>query len=558
MHCIVKQTVLLLLGLASLVALADDMPFSIIDAKGEPIPCEDQFVVMNYVRNVMGGGEESVTIQLNEDIALTETLDFSWVSRHMILDLNQHVLMASEENGGFDDCLLNIELESGRSFKLQNGTVTGARQNGAIRIAAGQRVLIESVTFKNNHCDGNQDMLWEGDVGGAIRCNSNLKLVGCTFCNNSCTTHGGAVGLYSNDYQSRYVIENCTFENNTAGEAGGALFIGCSGQIQNTIIRNNTVTGRDDGATVGQNDITVGQGGGVYLTRHGGVSYGDESEGFWWGRFEGPTMLIEEGVEITDNTASPQPGTAAQTNNLYLARNWNLYCNAAVMVSGDTNAETRVGLTLSTDNGDGVFTRLSTEEGGEAIDADFSAWFFGDKSWLRPTFDDEAGCLSLNDLRVAPGGEVTFKANSAEAAARLCVFWPPSDVAAALSEADKIAYSGMFAPVATLVTNKTWSVRFALTAEAKAALQKTVDDAQPVVLAAALAGRQAELDVLPGFYYTIKNGPTVSLGRNDAGKLATGPKLPLGVPVVEGSSAFFRTTVSELPIPAQGMETSDP
>ena len=58
------------------------------------------------------------------------------------------------------------------------------------------------------------------------------------------------------------------------------------------------------------------------------------------------------------------PGATVQTNNLYLSRNReSSYNNAAVLVSGGTWAETKVGLTLS--NEADVFTRTTNEEGGD-------------------------------------------------------------------------------------------------------------------------------------------------------------------------------------------------
>ena len=404
-------------------------------------------------------------------------------------------------------------------------------------------MTVKNVTFENNHCDGNLGDLWEGDVGGAIRCNSNLKLVGCTFRNNSCTTHGGAVGIYSNDYQSRFVIENCTFENNTADEAGGALFLGCSGRIQNTSIKNNKVTGREDGATEGQNETTAGQGGGVYLTRHGGVSYGDESEGFWWGRFEGPTVQIEEGVTITGNTGTVKKGETAQTNNLYLARHWNSYNNAAVLVAGDTCAETKVGLTLS--NEADVFTRTTNEEGGDWLQEDYSSWFFGDTSNRILVFDAAHGLMRLN-FRLPAGGAVECRAESAEEAIAQCVFTPADDVANNLSAAEKAEYETMFTAVATSTGENTWSVKFELTEAATNDLQESVNTAQTAVLGAMTDpdAKTATFAAKPGFYYAIEYGSNLNLGANTAGQMAKGPTVELDKPQMSAKCGFFRVKVS--------------
>lgn len=534
--------------LGSVMSTAWAGAMTIYSEWGDEIWCEDQYVAMNMLKNEAWQlGDGPVTIRLDEELALSETFDFSWIDRDITLDLNGKALTSDAKADWFSDELLNIELTEDHSFTLQDGTVSGAKSKGAVRIAAGQRVTVKNVTFENNHCDGNLGDLWEGDVGGAIRCNGNLKLVGCTFRRNSCTTHGGAVGIYSNDYQSRFVIENCTFENNTAVEAGGALFLGCSGRIQNTTITGNTVTGREDGSTKGQNETTAGQGGGVYLTRHGGVSFGDESEGFWWGRFEGPTVMIEEGVTITDNTAVRKKGASAQTNNLYLSRSSeNSYNNAAVMVSGDTRAKTRVGITLS--NECDVFSRTLNEENGEWLTDDYSSWFFGDVTGLRPVFDSENGVMRFI-MPVTPGETATCTAESAEEAAELCPFVPAEAVAQALGEDDKDAYVKMFAPVVKPVEGQenTWSVTYALTEEAENAVQATTNAALAKLLAA-ISADEVELDAIPGFYYAIEYAADLSLGCNDNGTLATASKLTLMMPKVSGPSAFFRLKASDLQI----------
>ena len=551
----ILKTVLctLVMGLVSSGVWAGSM--TIYTEKGNDIWCEDQSVAMDTLRKnpegVLGNGP--VTIRLDGDLALSETFDFSSIDRDITLDLNGNALKSDEGADWFADELLNIELlnqpdqSNQHSFTLQDGTVTGAKTKGAVRIAAVQRVTIKNVTFENNRCDGNLGDLWEGDVGGAIRCNSNLKLVGCTFRNNSCTTHGGAVGIYSNDYQSRFVIENCTFENNTAVEAGGALFLGCSGRIQNTTITGNTVTGREDGATEGQNETTAGQGGGVYLTRHGGVSCGEESEGFWWGRFEGPTIQIDEGVKITGNTVSLMPGATVQTNNLYLSRSSeNSYNNAAVMVSGDTRPVTRVGLTLS--NECDVFTRTLNEEGGEGLTDDYSSWFFGDVgSHLRPVYDGDEGLMRLKNFSAPAGGAVECQAETAEEAIEQCVFKPADDIANNLSAADKTEYETMFTPVATQTGDTTWSVSYELTETATNVLQESVNTAQTAVLGAMTdpEAKTATFAAKPGFYYAIEYGSDLNLGANTEGRMAKGSSVELDKPAdMPPTRGFFRVKVS--------------
>ena len=269
--------------------------------------------------------------------------------------------------------------------------------------------------------------------------------------------------------------------------------------------------------------------------------------------------MIGEGVEITDNTGTVKKGETAQANNLYLSRHLNSYNNAAVMVSGDTWAETRVGLTLS--NGSDVFTRTLNEEGGVRFEEDYSKWFFGDAGdSMRPVFDGDEGLMRLNFC--PPAGEaVECTAESSEDAIRQCTF-VPSEATKDLTEADKADYTEMFVAVARPVSGKenVWSVTFELTPEATNKLEKAVNDVSGQVLAAVSAMSAAatgepvavEMDAVPGFYYAVRYGTTPDVSRNTDGALATGPKLKLDRPVVKGASAFFRMVVSEKPIPARG------
>ena len=62
--------------------------------------------------------------------------DFSCIARDITIDLNGYTLASDEEVDWFEGEFIKIELQYGRSFKLQNGTVTGAKSQGAVRIAA--------------------------------------------------------------------------------------------------------------------------------------------------------------------------------------------------------------------------------------------------------------------------------------------------------------------------------------------------------------------------------------------------------------------------------------
>ena len=53
--------------------------------------------------------------------------DFSCIARDITIDLNGYTLAADDEVDWFEGEFIKIELQYGRSFKLQNGTVTGAK-----------------------------------------------------------------------------------------------------------------------------------------------------------------------------------------------------------------------------------------------------------------------------------------------------------------------------------------------------------------------------------------------------------------------------------------------
>ena len=168
MNALKKVALLAGVGLVSFGAWAGSM--TIYSEWGDDIWCENQYVAMNTLKNESWQlGDGPVTIRLDEDLALSETFDFSEIDRDITLDLNGNTLKPDESATWFSDELLNIELQDNHSFTLQDGSVTGAKTKGAVRIAAGQRVTVKNVTFENNHCDGTLGDLWEGDVGGAIR-----------------------------------------------------------------------------------------------------------------------------------------------------------------------------------------------------------------------------------------------------------------------------------------------------------------------------------------------------------------------------------------------------
>ena len=80
------------LGLMSFGAWAGSM--TIYTEWGDEIWCEDQYVAMHTLKNEPEQlGDGPVTIRLDEDLALSETFDFSWIDRDITLDLNSKKLV---------------------------------------------------------------------------------------------------------------------------------------------------------------------------------------------------------------------------------------------------------------------------------------------------------------------------------------------------------------------------------------------------------------------------------------------------------------------------------
>lgn len=153
MNALKKVVLLAAVGLMSFGAWAGSM--TIYAENGDEFWCENQYVAMKTLKNESWQlGDGPVTIRLNEDLVLSETFDFHEIDRDITLDLNGNTLKSDEGADWFSDELLNIELlnqpnqPNQHSFTLQDGTVTGAKTKGAVRIASVQRVTIKNVTFK--------------------------------------------------------------------------------------------------------------------------------------------------------------------------------------------------------------------------------------------------------------------------------------------------------------------------------------------------------------------------------------------------------------------------
>ena len=155
----------------------------------------------------------------------------------------------------------------------------GRDVNPSILTILDEGIVIDGITFKNGHVDGD---------GAAINLISNdCTLKNCKFISNSADGKSGAVYVYNNEWDGDYwgcneTIINCQFEHNSAYEGGAIYWSGNKGYVDNTNFNNNTAgNGGKGGALLiygsenivdncifNKNIIQSGPGSAVYVLGH--------------------------------------------------------------------------------------------------------------------------------------------------------------------------------------------------------------------------------------------------------------------------------------------------
>ena len=218
-----------------------------------------------------------------------------------------------------------------------------AQKGGAAYITAGVEAYFSGDQFKQNRATSASG----DDTNGAALyiTDSNVKIDGASFTQNSADYNGGAIGTYSD---STFVMNNVTADGNTAQNAGGFLYnSGSDVKIYSGNLKNNSATDKTGGAlSLHSEGITA-----VYDTlfesnkakTHGGAVY----------VYPGATETVLQDCEFKNNDAKSYGG-AVYISNAALLKMYNNTAtgnsakNGGVLYATTTDTEvTLIGLTVS-------------------------------------------------------------------------------------------------------------------------------------------------------------------------------------------------------------------
>lgn len=230
-------------------------------------------------------------------------------------------------------------ITSGSSIYEKNS----AQKGGAAYITAGVEAYFSGDQFKQNRATSASG----DDTNGAALyiTDSNVKIDGASFTQNSADYNGGAVGTYSD---STFVMNNVTADGNTAQNAGGFLYnSGSDVKIYSSDLKNNSATDKTGGALSLHSEGTTA----VYDTlfesnkakTHGGAVY----------VYPGATETVLQDCEFKNNDAKSYGG-AVYISNAALLKMYNNTAtgnsakNGGVLYATTTDTEvTLIGLTVS-------------------------------------------------------------------------------------------------------------------------------------------------------------------------------------------------------------------
>ena len=174
-----------------------------------------------------------------------------------------------------------------------------------------------------------------------------IRVIGCTFEENTAQRDGAGAMLYPVGDVSTVVVENSIFNNNVANEFGGGCWIRCPAGNATVEYRNNTVTGNSA--------AVAGSGGGTYIEiASGTIDLSDNTHignnsawqgGGLWIEHSGGTLNIQNNT-FTEN-ASNQTGGGA---NIFLD-NGIATIDHNVFNENESSAESGGGLCISTTTG---------------------------------------------------------------------------------------------------------------------------------------------------------------------------------------------------------------
>lgn len=114
---------------------------------------------------------------------------------------------------------------------------------------------------------------------------------------------------------------------------------------------------------------------------------------------------------------------------------------------------------------------------------------------------------------------------------------------ASMSADDQAAYKASFEAVKVGSAETGWSVVVKPTAQTVEIVETAVEKAETTILATPGEAAEVTLDAIPGLYYSYATGTTPSLGNESTPVMATGKKVNLAVPAIQGKQGFYQIRV---------------
>lgn len=184
-------------------------------------------------------------VQLGSNVTLSETVTLSDAEQVMI-DLNGHTLTLA--SGTYANKEAGIQLSTGSSLTVTNGSLQGTDSKGIAVYASGAELTMNGVTVTDAEC-----AVYVRDDKNSDGTDSKVRLVGCTF-----TTSGEGIHLSGNgsasDRKTQLIVEDCMINSGYAGIIGNGSTNQCGTDIQ---VIHSTVQGYYAGIYQPQKDSTL-------------------------------------------------------------------------------------------------------------------------------------------------------------------------------------------------------------------------------------------------------------------------------------------------------------
>ncbi|WP_405309616.1 hypothetical protein [Methanobrevibacter sp.] len=192
-------------------------------------------VVSSKDDEVMSAGETQILEKENADVLSSNGTSFGDLA-NLINNAEKGSTITLDRDYINDDGYSKYGIVIDKDLNIEGAghTIDGNGKSRMFKIPQGVHVVITNLRFQNGHVDDYED------GGGAIYVQDYLKVINCTFYNNSHKSNGGAIASYEESGEK--IAINCNFTNNHA-DMDGAL---CRIDAVLCTFEGNTVDAHDN------------------------------------------------------------------------------------------------------------------------------------------------------------------------------------------------------------------------------------------------------------------------------------------------------------------------